>query len=165
MSKVKTTENTQKAIVPAVIQSTAETTMKFVNKLIINGEAVEPAPKKVEITINSKKLNLNCRIIPDDCIAAAYTNSFVIPVKEKDIQVFYSKGGGVLSASLYVDSMLEYSCISMQGIFAIIQANFGVDKLTTDRLYIASNANRKKTPEPKKSEVTIVTEATKAAVQ
>ena len=130
---------------------TSDNTMKFVNKLIIDGEAVETAPQKLEVTINDKKLKLNCRIIPDNSITTAYTNSFVVPVEDKDIQVFYAKGGGVLSSSLYVDGKLEYSGVSMQGIFAIAQALFGVEKLTVDRLYIASNANRKKPPERKTS--------------
>lgn len=143
---VKTVATTNK-----VNEVTKDNTMKFVNKLIINGETVETAPKKLEVTINDKKLKLNCRIIPDNSITTAYTNSFVIPVKDKDIQVFYAKGGGVLSSSLYVDGKLEYSGVSMQGIFSLVQATFGVDKLTTDRLYIASNANRKKPPEPKTS--------------
>jgi hypothetical protein len=108
-------------------ETTVENTMKFVNKLIINGEAVETAPKKVEVTINGKKIKLNCRIIPDNS-TDAYTNSFIVPVKDKDVQVFYSKGGGVLAASLYIGSKLEYSGISMQGIFAIVHACFGVDK-------------------------------------
>lgn len=56
----------------------------------------------------------------------------------------------MLSASLYVDGKLEYSGVSMQDIFAIVQALFGVDKLTTDRLYIASNVNRKKPPQANK---------------
>lgn len=139
------------AVTKRVNEVAKDNTMEFANKLIINGETVETAPKKLEVTINDKKLKLNCRIIPDNSIATAYTNSFVVPVKDKDIQVFYAKGGGVLSSSLYVDGKLEYSGISMQGIFTIAQALFGVDKLTTDRLYIASNANRKKPPEPKTS--------------
>lgn len=145
---VKTAETTKK-----VNEVAEDNTMKFVNKLIINGEAVETAPKKVEVTINDKKLKLNCRIIPDNSIANVYSNNFVVPVKDKDIQIFYVKGDGVLSASLYVDGKLEYSGISIQGIFAIVQATFGVDKLTTDRIYIASNENRKKPPEPKTKEV------------
>lgn len=131
------------------VESTESKYTKFVNRIIINGEAVETAPKKIEVTINGKKITLKCRIIPDNSNATAYSNSFIVAVKEKDVQVFYVKGGGVLAASLYVDGKLEYSGISMQGIFAIIQACFGVDKLIADRLYIASNAIRKKPPEAK----------------
>jgi hypothetical protein len=140
---VKTVETTQKNIAEEVNENLSEATMRFVNKLIINGKVVETAPKKVEVTINGKKLNLNCRIIPDN-YTDTYSNSFTVPVMEKDVKVFYCKGGGVLAASIYVDSKLEYSGISMQGIFAVVQASFGVDKLTVDRLYIASNVNRKK---------------------
>lgn len=143
MSKVKATENIKEVNPQKANETNANTAMDFVNKFVINGEEVKPAPKKAEITINGKKLNLACRIIPDNAIDA-YTNNFSIPVKDKDVKVFYCKGGGVLAASLYVDSKLEYSGISMQGIFAVVQASFGVDKLTVDRLYIASNVNRKK---------------------
>lgn len=148
MSKVKATENikdvtTEKVNEVKANETKANTAMGFVNRFVINGEEVKAATKKTEITINGKKLNLACRIIPDNT-TDKYTNSFSISVKEKDVKVFYCKGGGVLAASLYVDSKLEYSGISMQGIFAVVQASFGVDKLTVDRLYIASNVNRKK---------------------
>lgn len=149
MSKaIKATENIKEVITEKVNEikvneAKANTAMGFVNKFVINGEEVKPAPKKTEVTINGKKLNIACRIIPDN-VTDKYTNSFSIPVKDKDMKVFYCKGGGVLAASIYVDSKLEYSGISMQGIFAVVQASFGVDKLTVDRLYIASNVNRKK---------------------
>ena len=148
MSKVKATENIKEVISEKVnevkaTETKASTAMGFANKFIINGEEEKTAPTKAEVTINGKKLNLACRIIPDNA-TDAYTNSFTVPVKEKDVKVFYCKGGGVLAASIYVDSKLEYSGISMQGIFAVVQALFGVDKLTVDRLYIASNVNRKK---------------------
>ncbi len=145
----KATE-TNKDITPQKVnESIAENPLKFENRIIINGEAVKTSPKKVDVKINGQQLTLKCRIIPDDFIATAYSNSFIVPVIEKDIQVSYAKGGGLLAASLYVDGKLEYSGISMQSIFAIIEAGFGVGKLTVDRLYIASNANRKKPPEAK----------------
>lgn len=148
-SIIKATETINETTTQKENESTEDKYMKFVNRIIINGEEVKTAPKKVEVTINGKKITLKCRIIPDNSIATAYSNSFIVPVKGKDVQVFYVKGGGVLAASLYVDGKLEYSGISMQGIFAIIQACFGVDKLIADRLYIASNTNRKKPPEAK----------------
>ncbi|MCO1604051.1 hypothetical protein [Desulfosporosinus nitroreducens] len=149
---VKATESIIEVAAQKVDETKVDTILKFSNRLIINGEAVETAPKKVEVTINGKKITLKCRIIPDNSIATAYSNSFIVPVKEKEVQVFYVKGGGVLAASLYVNSKLEYSGISMQGIFAILQECFGVDKLIADRLYIAGNANRKKPPEAKAKE-------------
>lgn len=136
-------------------ESIAENPLKFENGIIINGEAVKTSPKKVDVTINGQKITLKCRIIPDDFIAVAYSNSFIVPVIEKDVKVFYAKGGGVLAASLYVDGKLEYSGISMQSIFAVVQAGFGVDKLTVNRLYIAGNANRKKPEAKAKEEITV----------
>ncbi len=146
----KTAEIAKEVTAQKKNEAQADTTMEFVNKLINKGEEVKPAPQKVEVTVNDKKLKLACRIIPDNC-TDTYTNSFTVPVEEKDVKVFYGKGGGVLSASLYVDGKLEYSGVSMQGIFAIVQALFEVDKLTTDRLYIASNVNRKKPPQANKA--------------
>lgn len=143
---VKATENIKEVTTGKVNEA-----MGFVNKFVINGEEVKPAPKKAEVAINGKKLNLACRIMPDNA-TDAYTNSFTVPVK-KDVKVFYCKGGGVLAASLYVDGKLQYSGISMQGIFAVVQVLFGVDKLTVDRLYIASNVNRKKPPQTNKTTV------------
>ena len=140
---IKATENIKEVTTEKVNETKSNTAMGFVNKLIINGEGVSAAPKKTEVEINGKKLKLNCRIIPDNC-TDKYTNSFTVPINGKDVKVFYCKGGGVLATSLYVDGKLEYSCVSMQGIFALVQALFGVDKLTVDRLYIASNVNRKK---------------------
>ncbi|EPR08084.1 hypothetical protein [Ruminiclostridium papyrosolvens] len=158
MSKaLKATETTQKNVFEKTNETKANAAMGFVNKFVINGEAVETAPKKVDVTINDKKLKLNCRIIPDNC-TDTYSNSFNVPVKEKDVKVFYCKGGGVLAASLYVDGKLQYSGISMQGIFALVQALFGVDKLTVDRLYIASNVNRKKPAPANKATESVSTE-------
>lgn len=151
-SIIKATETINETTTQKVNKSTENNSMKFVNRIIINSEEVKTASKKVEVTINGKKITLKCRIIPDNFIATAYSNSFIVPVKEKDVQVFYVKGGGVLAASLYVDGKLEYSGISMQGIFAIVQECFGVDKLIIDRLYIANNANRKKPPEAKEKQ-------------
>ncbi len=87
-------------------ETTTDNTMAFVNKTINNGEEVNPAPKKVEVEINSKKLKLNCRIIPDNSIANAYTNSFTVPVNEKDVKVFYCKGAVYLLPAY----MLMASC-------------------------------------------------------
>lgn len=150
MSKATVKTNTIKEGTAQKVNEASVDTMTFVNRLVINGEAIEAAPKKVEVTVNDKNLKLAYKIIPDNC-TDTYTNSFTVPVEEKDVKVFYGKGGGVLAASLYVDGKLEYSGVSMQGIFAIVQALFGVDKLTTDRLYIASNVNRKKPPQSNKA--------------
>lgn len=87
----KTAEATKEVTVQKKNEAPADTTMKFVNRLIINSEEVKPAPKKVEVTIDDKKLKLACRIIPDNC--NTYTNSFTVPVEEKDVKVFYCKGG------------------------------------------------------------------------
>lgn len=140
---IKAMETTQRNFVEKVNETKVNEVMNFMNKLFINGEEVIPAPKKAEVTINGKKLSLACRIIPDNC-TNMYTNSFIIPVNEKDVKVIYCKGGGVLAASLYVDGKREYSGISMQAIFTLVQALFGLDKLMVDRLYISSNVNRKK---------------------
>lgn len=114
MSKaaVKATENIKEVTTEKVNETKANTAMGFVNKFIINGEEVKPAPKKAELTINGEKLNLACRIIPDN-VADAYTNSFTVPVKEKDVKVFYVKGAACLQPAFILMvslNTLEFLC-------------------------------------------------------
>lgn len=119
--------------------------LRYVNKLVINGAEVSTSAKQVACNINATDVTLNCTYISDIELTDAYTSSFKLTAKDKNIEVHYAKAGNKISASIYINETLVFSSLSMQGVFTALNAAYGISKSSLNNLYIKSNTTRKQT--------------------
>lgn len=125
--------------------TTTTTTTRYISKLIINGQVVNNHAKQVVCSIKGTEVKLNCTYISESEIKDAYTSSFNVSSVGKEIEVVYCKIDNRVSATIYINKILAFSSLSMQGVFTVLNAAYGISKSTLNSLYIKSNSMRKQT--------------------
>lgn len=117
--------------------------MGFVAKLVVNGQEVATTAKQVSTRIKDSEVTLNCTYIHENELANAYTSSFTVKAQDKNIEVHYAKVDNRVSASVYINSVLAFSSLSIQAVFTVLNAAYGLSKSTLNNLYVKSNSTRK----------------------
>jgi|LSQX01.2.fsa_nt_gb hypothetical protein len=115
----------------------------FVNSLVVNGQTLEQKAKQIVTTINGQEVSLNCTYIADIELDEAYTSNFSVTHQDKVIEVHYTKVGNRVSASIYINDKLAFSSISVQAVFTVLNAAYGISKSSLNNLYVKSNGTRK----------------------
>ena len=123
--------------------TTNTSTTKYIPKLIVNGQVVATTSKQVITTIKGHEVTLNCCYISDLELKDAYTSSFNITYKEKNIEVHYAKVSNRVSATVYINDIIVFSSMSMQAVFTVLNVAYGISKNHLNTLYIKSNTTRK----------------------
>jgi len=116
---------------------------RYIPKLIVNGQVISTKAKQVTCTIKGTQVILNCTYIADFEIKDAYISQFNIKHQDKNIEVTYCKVGARVSATIYINEVLAFSSLSMQGVFTVLNTAYGISKNTLNNLYIKSNGLRK----------------------
>ena len=140
MTNKKTNESTT-----TTKKATTKKTLNYIPKLVINGKEIETTAKQVVTTINGQEVSLNCTYIADVELEGAYNSHFTLSHQDKAIEVHYAKAGNRVSASIYIDGKLAFSSLSMQAVFTVVNAAYGISKSTLNGLYVKSNGTRKQT--------------------
>lgn len=117
--------------------------LTYVSKLIINGQEVATTAKTVTCTIKDNEVTLNCTYVHEHELANAYKSSFEVTASDKKITVVYVKAENRVSATVYINSVLAFSSLSMQAVFTVLNAAYGLSKSTLNNLYVKSNSTRK----------------------
>lgn len=115
----------------------------FVSSLVVNGQTIEQKAKQIVTTINGQEVSLNCTYIADLELDEAYTSNFVVTHQDKAIEVHYAKVDNRVSASIYINDKLAFSSVSIQAVFTVLNAAYGISKSTLNNLYVKSNRTRK----------------------
>ena len=115
----------------------------FVNSLVVNRQTLEQKAKQIVTTINGQEVSLNCTYIADIELDEAYTSNFSVTHQDKVIEVHYTKVGNRVSASIYINDKLAFSSISVQAVFTVLNAAYGISKSSLNNLYVKSNGTRK----------------------
>jgi len=117
--------------------------LTYVSKLIINGQEVATKAKTVTCTIKETEVQLNCTYVHEHETSSAYKSSFEVTASDKKITVVYVKAENRVSATVYINSVLAFSSLSMQAVFTVLNAAYGLSKSTLNNLYVKSNSTRK----------------------
>lgn len=117
--------------------------MNYVPKLIINGQEVATTAKTVTCTIKETEVQLNCTYVHEHEVSSAYKSSFEVTASDKKITVVYVKAENRVSATVYINSVLAFSSLSMQAVFTMLNTAYGLSKSSLNNLYVKSNATRK----------------------
>ena len=115
--------------------------MNYVPKLIINGQTIETTAKTVTCTIKEQQVTINCTYIHENELESAYKSSF--EVTAKNIVVHYVKAENRVSATVYINEKLAFSSLSIQAVFTVLNAAYGISKSSLNNLYVKSNSTRK----------------------
>ena len=118
-------------------------TSNYVPQLIINGQEVSQKARQVTCSIKGTDVTLNCTYISEIELKDAYTSSFSLSVDDKEIEVVYVKVNNRVSATIYIDNVIAFSSLTMQGVFAVISTAYGISKSALNNLYVKSNSMRK----------------------
>lgn len=132
----KTTTNTNKT-------TNTPATLEYIPKLIINGQEISTKAKQVACKIKEHEITLNCTYISEHELKDTYKSSFTTFACGKDIEVHYVKCENKVSATIYINKTVAFSSVSMQAVFSILNAAYGLPKSTLNNLYIKSNGLRK----------------------
>jgi len=117
--------------------------IRYIPKLIVNGQVINTRAKQIITTIKGTEITLNCTYITEHELKDAYISSFNINTKDKNIEVTYCKVGSRVSATIYINEVLAFSSLSMQGVFSVLNTAYGISKSHLNNLYIKSNTMRK----------------------
>ncbi len=120
-------------------------TLRYIPKLIVNGQVITTHAKQVTTTIRGQEITLNCTYISEHELKEAYISSFNVTVNGKNIEVHYVKVQNKVSATIYINDIIVFSSMSMQAVFTILNAAYGISKNTVNNMYVKSNALRKQT--------------------
>lgn len=115
----------------------------YVPKLVINGTEVETRAKQVTFKIKDNEVNINCCYINENELSSAYKSQFEVTTNGKDIKVIYVKAENRVSATIYIDSVLAFSSLSIQAVFTVLNSAYGLSKSSLNNLYVKSNSTRK----------------------
>ena len=118
-------------------------TLKYIPKLIVNGQEIEQQAKQIVCNIKDVEVTLNCTYITDLELKDAYTSSFTTSVHDKTITVTYAKVSNRVSATVYINNIIAFSSLSMQAVFTVLSTAYGLSKSTLNNMYIKSNTMRK----------------------
>ena len=118
-------------------------TGNYVPQLIINGQEVSQKARQVTCSIKGTDVILNCCYISEIELKDAYISGFNLTVNDKNIEVVYAKINNRVSATIYIDSVIAFSSLTMQGVFAVISTAYGISKSALNNLYVKSNTTRK----------------------
>ena len=118
-------------------------TLKYVPKLIVNGQEIEQQAKQIVCNIKNVEVTLNCTYITDLELKDAYTSGFTTSVDGKTITVTYAKVQNRVSATVYINDIIVFSSMSMQAVFTVLNVAYGISKNHLNTLYIKSNTTRK----------------------
>ena len=133
---MKNTTTTKKTI-------TTTTKGQYIPKLIANGQVIDQMARKITCKIKHHEVTLNCTYVSEHELKNAYKSSFDVTVDNKNIIVAYCKIGSRVSATIYVNNVIVFSSLSMQGVFTVLHLAYGISKSALNSLYIKSNATRK----------------------
>ena len=120
-----------------------EKTTNYIPKLIINGTELTQTAKQVTCTIKDVEVTLNCTYVSALELEVAYTSSFTTSANGKEIEVVYVKCNNRVSATVYISNVIAFSSLSMQAVFTVLNAAYGISKSTLNTMYIKSNGQRK----------------------
>lgn len=120
-------------------------TVKYIPKLIINGQVVSQHAKQVSCNIKGNEVTLNCAYISEHELKEAYSSSFNVTTGARNIEVVYVKVGNRVSATVYINKVLAFSSLSIQAVFTVLNVAYGLSKSSLNTLYIKSNTTRKQT--------------------
>jgi len=123
--------------------TTNTNTIKYIPKLLVNGQVITTTSKQVTCTIKGHEVTLNCCYINEHELSNAYKSQFSITSNEKNIEVHYAKVQNRVSATLYINDIIVFSSMSMQAIFTILNVAYGISKSHLNNLYVKSNTTRK----------------------
>ena len=119
--------------------------LNYIPKLIVNGQEISQQAKQVTCNIRGTEVTLNCTYITELELKDAYNSSFSITANDKNIEVVYAKINNRVSATVYINSILVFSSLSMQGVFSALNSAYGISKSSLNNLYVKSNGMRKQT--------------------
>lgn len=123
--------------------TTTTTTTRYIPKLVVNGQVIDQKAKQVTCNIKGTDVTLNCCYITELELKDAYKSSFNITIQNKHIEVVYVKCNNRVSATVYINSILAFSSLSMQAVFSVLNVAYGLSKSSLNTLYIRSNGTRK----------------------
>lgn len=123
------------------------------SKIIINGTAVEGAPKAVVVKVNEKEIKLTLVHIADD-EQPEYKWTWNPVNGNTDLVAETIKVGNRVATTLKYQKKTVFTSLTAQSVFEVIHTKFGQAVGTTDSIYKRSNPARK---EAKKGAVAVVT--------
>ena len=118
---------------------------------IINGKKVDGNPKKAEVTINGKVVQLTLVYIGEaEPKEAKFTWT---PVD--GITASTEKVGNRVATTLKADRKILFTNLTAQSVFAVIEAKFGQAPSKTDSIYKKANPARKESKQGAAQAVTV----------